>query len=141
MIDSNEYNMNRQCMTRKPIGGNTMKTALTVEERKFMKESVELTLKAYYNTAEFYSKYTSTHSTNRVAINKALYLELVNAHSITDRKKQQNVYIKHLSSRAEFLNNYTSTDEAKVNRCKIVGSKILELNKKLRRIKKEESTK
>lgn len=122
-------------------GANTMKTTLTEAQRKFMKEAVELTIKGYYTTAEFYSKYTSDHSKNIVKVNKAAYLELVNAPRVTDRKKQQNIYIKHLTRRAATLNNYTNKDEAKVKRCKIVATKILELNKTLRKIKKEESTK
>ena len=116
-------------------------TELTPAERTFMAQALELTIKGYYTTAEFYSKYTSDYSKNIVKVNKASYLELVNNKNQTDRKKQQNVYIKHLARRAATLNNYTNKDEAKVKRCKVVATKILELNKKLRRIKKEESKK
>lgn len=112
---------------------------LSEAERKFMKEAVELTLKSYYSTALFFSKYSSDASKHKVAVNKAAYLELINAPKLEDRKKQQNIYIKHLARRASFLNEYTSKDEAKVKRCKVVASKILDLNKKLRKIKKQES--
>jgi len=119
--------------------GEQAMITLTEAERKFMAESIKLTLESYYKTAEFYSKYTSDISKKRTKTNKAMYLELVNAKNIKDRKKQQNTYIKHLVRRASFLNSYTSKDENKVKRCRVVASKIIELNKKLRRIKKEES--
>lgn len=115
--------------------------ALTVEERAFINETKILVLKSYTRTVTFYSKYNSDHSKNIVKIAQMHYDELSNMNGKT-RKQQQNILIKHLGKRAQFLIGYEDKkDEGKSNRCTVVGEKIIAVNKKLRSIKKLEGKK
>ena len=115
---------------------------LTVEEIAFIKETRKLTLAAYDRTVAFYSKYSSDHSKKIVAEAHAAHNELLTYTIGKTRKQQQNILIKHLSKRAAFLLGFENKkDEGQTNRCHVVGNKIIDVNKKLRQIKKLEGKK
>ena len=114
---------------------------LTVEERAFINETKALVLKGYTRTVTFYGKYDSNHSKNIVIAAQGAYDELSDMSGKT-RKQQQNILIKHLGIRAQFLIGYEDKkDDGKTNRCTVVGEKIIDINKKLRSIKKLEGKK
>ena len=130
--------MNRQCMTRKPNGGNTMNTVLTAVERAWIKAAINMIIVAYNKAIAYHStKPASKYHTELKVLTEGKKSELLAAIGTGKSNKNQNIIIKHLAARAKALSNVNTKDEAFKERCKVTAGNIIEMNKKLRRIKKE----